>query len=55
MVKEDGIIKALSTETKPTEIDPSLTSMPVKEGDILLEWDTGNTYAFLNGEWVIKG
>lgn len=53
MVKEDGLIKGLSTETKPTETDPiAAHGFPVKEGDIYLEWDTGSKFCFLSGEWV---
>ena len=54
MTKDGNLIKGLSTDTKPTEIDPTLNSMPVREGDIFLEADTGDTYFFIGGEWVTK-
>lgn len=52
MVKEGSTWKGTSAETKPTEIDPTLTSMPVREGENFYEADTGNVFVFLNGEWV---
>lgn len=52
MVKQGNMFKGTSAETKPTEIDPSVTSMVVAEGDMFYEADTGNVFVFLNGEWV---
>jgi hypothetical protein len=44
-VEVQGSYVRLSTETNPTEVDG------VKDGDDLLEVDTGKVFIFYSGEW----
>lgn len=57
MIKKDGTfyLKNSEKENLPTEIDPSITSLPVAEGDTYYVGDTGEIGVFLDGEWVTTG